>query len=252
LQHPAGLAYADRLVYVADTYNNKIKVLDPFAGQVQTLIGSGEAGWQDGPFESARLFEPEGLQVHAVQEHAAREGGVDQRAEQQASDQGRAGQIYIADTNNHLIRVADLGQRQVHTFRLRGLERLAVRVEEGEDQVERLPEVMIGAGRVRLTLDVKLPPGYQRNPETPAVLRVSVDGHAQDYMFTAQEAISWWHDLGASRDLDLDVTIYYCRESEMGLCLIDSRKTVLPLRITAGGPLAAQVRYTLPGEHVSF
>ena len=89
LQHPLGLTFDQQVIYVADTYNNKIKLLDPVAGQVKTLIGNGKAGFKDGSFEEAQLFEPEGVQVH----------------------QGR---LYIADTNNHLVRVADLNLEESH------------------------------------------------------------------------------------------------------------------------------------------
>ncbi|MEZ4733943.1 MAG: alkyl hydroperoxide reductase [Caldilineaceae bacterium] len=94
LQHPMGLAADDRLLYIADSYNHKIKTLDPVTREVQTLIGTGAAGDDDGNFQQARLFEPEGLVL------------ADER-------------IYIADTNNHKIRMADLRTQQVHTIQLR-------------------------------------------------------------------------------------------------------------------------------------
>ena len=91
LQHPAAVAYADGRVYIADSYNHKIKTLDPTTGEVQTVIGSGKAGSSDGSFAEAALYQPEGL---AVQD----------------------GRIYIADTNNHVIRIGDLRNRRVSTL----------------------------------------------------------------------------------------------------------------------------------------
>ena len=41
LQHPLGVAYADGVVYVADTYNHKIKQLDLQSGELQTFAGTG-------------------------------------------------------------------------------------------------------------------------------------------------------------------------------------------------------------------
>lgn len=93
LQHPTGIAAADGLIYLADSYNHKIKTLDPRTGQVQSLIGTGQPGHGDGEFATAQLYEPEGLVVVK-------------------------GRIYIADTNNHQIRVADLATRQVQTLSL--------------------------------------------------------------------------------------------------------------------------------------
>jgi DNA-binding beta-propeller fold protein YncE len=94
LQHPTGIAASDDLIYIADSYNHKIKILDPATGQVETLIGTGQPGIVDGDFASAQLYEPEGLAV-------------------------AEGRLYIADTNNHLIRVADLATRQLYTLQLR-------------------------------------------------------------------------------------------------------------------------------------
>ena len=44
LQHPLGVAFYQGRLYVADTYNNKIKVIDPATGTTQTLVGSRAAG----------------------------------------------------------------------------------------------------------------------------------------------------------------------------------------------------------------
>lgn len=94
---PHGMALVGATLYVADTENHairaihKIKTLDPTTGQVQTLIGTGQPGTTDGPFATAQLYEPEGLVV-------------------------AEGKIYIADTNNHLIRVADLKEKRVSTL----------------------------------------------------------------------------------------------------------------------------------------
>jgi len=97
LQHPLGVTWHARALYVADTYNHKIKRLDPRTGECRTLLGRGDAGFQDGPAEVALFSEPGGL-------GAARS------------------RLYIADTNNHAVRVADLRTGDVATLELRGLE----------------------------------------------------------------------------------------------------------------------------------
>ena len=75
---------------MADTYNSKIKRLDPVTRAVTTFLG-GDRGWQDGVGAEARFDEPGGLSI-------------------------AQGQLYIADTNNHLIRVADLVTGRVRTL----------------------------------------------------------------------------------------------------------------------------------------
>jgi len=96
LQHPLGVAVHEGRVFIADTYNHKIKVLDPKSGQVTTFAGTGKAGHVDGPGDRARFYEPGGVSI--------------------AGDR-----IYVADTNNHAIRMVDLETRQVETVRFDGL-----------------------------------------------------------------------------------------------------------------------------------
>ena len=100
LQHPLGVEVAtegdDPIVLIADSYNNKIKRLDPSTRDVSTLFGSGEHGLMDGSGEDAEFWEPSGLSLA-----------------------GR--QLYVADTNNHAIRVADLDTEIVRTLKIEGL-----------------------------------------------------------------------------------------------------------------------------------
>jgi DNA-binding beta-propeller fold protein YncE len=93
LQHPLGIVFYEGKLYVADTYNNKIKVVDPASGAAQTLAGSGRRGAGDNP---AEFNEPAGLSA-------------------------AAGKLYVADTNNHAIRVIDLRRgNAVSTLRIAG------------------------------------------------------------------------------------------------------------------------------------
>ena len=96
LQHPIGIAQREGTIYIADTYNHKIKRVLPMTRSVQTVLGSGLAGHQDGPGKEAQFSEPCGLNFGN-------------------------GKLYIADTNNHQIRVADLDASQVWTLEISGV-----------------------------------------------------------------------------------------------------------------------------------
>ncbi len=61
-QHPLGVAFADGRLYVADTYNNKIRAIDLASQQVSTVAGSGEEVLSDEP---AEFDEPGGISVAA-------------------------------------------------------------------------------------------------------------------------------------------------------------------------------------------
>ena len=80
LQHCLGLAYGGNTIYVADSYNNKIRALDPKTQTLKTLAGGKSEGTTDKP---ARFDEPGGLSLA-----------------------GKS--LYIADTNNSAIRALDL------------------------------------------------------------------------------------------------------------------------------------------------
>lgn len=96
LQHPLGVAVdaSSGAVYVADTYNNKIKRIDPVRRVIETWLGDGATGYADGAGRTARFFEPAGLGI-------------------------AGGALYIADTNNHAIRRADLATGEVETVDIR-------------------------------------------------------------------------------------------------------------------------------------
>ena len=94
LQHALGVVHRDGKLYIADTYNSKIKVYDLATKTLTTFLGGNDAGgWLTGP-----LFnEPAGL-----------------------SQAG--GKLYVADTNAHRIRVVDLATKKVTTLKLTGVE----------------------------------------------------------------------------------------------------------------------------------
>jgi sugar lactone lactonase YvrE len=96
LQHVQGIASGDGVIYAADTYNNRIKQIGPVSRAVTAIAGTGRAGRGDGPAAGASFNEPAGLAY------------LD-------------GKLYIADTNNHLIRVVDLASKMVSTLEITGL-----------------------------------------------------------------------------------------------------------------------------------
>ena len=94
LQHPLGLVSIGHKLLIADTYNHKIKELDPEQQKVTTLLGTGKPGQADGTAPS--FDEPGGLSA-------------------------ANNKLYVADTNNHAIRVVDLKTKQTTTLRITGL-----------------------------------------------------------------------------------------------------------------------------------
>jgi sugar lactone lactonase YvrE len=93
LQHALGVAYRQGKLYVADTYNSKIKVVDPLKRSCTSLLGGKAEGW----LTNSVLSEPGGLSI--------------------AGDK-----MYVADTNNHRIRIVDLNTKAISTLTLQGVE----------------------------------------------------------------------------------------------------------------------------------
>src|SRR5437868_2664520 len=58
LQHPLGVAFHDGEIYVADTYNHKIKKINPNTRELSAFIGTGKRGLIDGSSTQAQLNEP--------------------------------------------------------------------------------------------------------------------------------------------------------------------------------------------------
>ena len=96
LQHPLGIDICADVLFITDTYNNKIKRVFPATRGAATFVGAGEPGHEDGPGSMARFHEPGGLSVA-----------------------GNA--LYVADTNNHAVRTVNLETQEVRTVELKGL-----------------------------------------------------------------------------------------------------------------------------------
>ena len=93
LQHPLAVAWNshEQRLYVADSYNHKIKSIDPVTKICTTVAGAGLPGKYDGPtLDIVQFNEPGGLCV---------------------SPDGM--KLYVADTNNNAIRVLDLEAKSV-------------------------------------------------------------------------------------------------------------------------------------------
>lgn len=95
LQHPLGVfSRLDESGFlVADTYNHKVRILDPDKREIKSFVGTGVAGLKDGSFDEAQFSEPSGFTI-------GKEPHI----------------VYVADTNNHTVRKLDLKEKRVSTL----------------------------------------------------------------------------------------------------------------------------------------
>jgi hypothetical protein len=212
------------VIWVADTYNSKIKRIDPTSGEVTTLVG-GEAGWQDGPDPLFRL--PAAVDV--------------------AGDR-----LYVADTGNHSVRVVDLSSGETSTLILKGIEQLVPDDEEGFDGLEVfLDPIDVGPGPGRIVLDVAFPLGYKANDLAPSRFQWSEDGGVVALAPTASGSIA-----GPSFPLEVEATfaegdgslqadlwLVYCEVTEQNICLFDRARIHAPLQVGGSGPAEVTLPY---------
>ncbi|MGE5681151.1 MAG: thioredoxin-like domain-containing protein [Bacillota bacterium] len=199
-QHPLGIVYVEKKLYLADTYNNKVKVIDPLRRVSQTFTGSGEAGMKDGAAKDATFNEPGGISY-------------------------AKGKLYLADTNNHLIRVIDIKTGLTTTLVLKGIDKLrkAFVFNKDEFRGERKEVNEINIGMLK-TIDLKitLPDGYHLNPLAPSEVKVfSEDGKVNiDKKITTSDIKVDINNVSKADKLYAEMVVYYCREGNEGLCLI--------------------------------
>jgi hypothetical protein len=227
LQHPLGILYYRGQLYVADTYNHKIKVVNPDDGRVATFVGTGDPGWQDGL--TPAFYEPGGLS--------------------QANDK-----LYVADTNNHVIRVVELSSRAVSTLSLQDPEGLLIRVgSRATGKRLRIPEQRVRPGRSMLEIDISLPASFKFNADAPS--RVVWSGLGEEIRLAGglneidlrgrsfPLRIEATYVLGEAL-IEADLAIYYC-ESDESVCLIDAVTVEMPVRV-APDASAGEVVLALP------
>ncbi|MDW8106898.1 MAG: thioredoxin-like domain-containing protein [Armatimonadota bacterium] len=218
LQHPLGVVYVDGVLYVADTYNNKIKRLDPRTRRIETFLGTGAAGARDG--DNPTFDEPGGISY-------------------------ANGKLYIADTNNHLIRVADLKTKRVETLQLRGLEAAKPPALHRQPVSKTLEPILVGTEAPTLHLRLRLPEGHKLNPNAQSQVRVAgqgatVQGKAEAVLPLRTLDTTLPLQLAAERaTLDLHLLVYHCRAGHEGLCYFYEARLSVPLQRAGNAQQAA-------------
>jgi len=234
LQHPLGLTRWNDKLLIADTYNHKIKLLDPAARTVKSFAGTGKPGQADGGTPS--FYEPGGLTL--------------------AGDK-----LYVADTNNHAIRVVDLKTKQTKTLAIKGLQPPPVNqpatTETAVNQEEiKLPLQKIGSADGSILLNLQLPAGYHLNPSAPHRYSVSVSDGSQLISIDSNNASGTLKNVQLPVQIPFHVTgqgtaqvnasfsFVYCREDNTGVCRIKTLKWQAPIEVTSDAGAATQVILT--------
>jgi thiol-disulfide isomerase/thioredoxin len=228
LQHPLGVTAWGKKVLVADTYNHKIKELDPEKGVIRTIAGTGKPGAED----SGRLalFEPGGLHW----------GGD---------------ALYVADTNNHrVVRLSlrDLAWSEVTIEGLEAPEDMSARAGTGAggaggadpEAVTVPPATLRASADIGWTVQVALPSGAHPSDEAPTSVRVSRGNEVllQRTMLGATWPLAFTLPAQPKGDADLrvQVSFAYCHEGK-GFCVPASPSWNVPVRFAPDGEATASL-----------
>lgn len=237
LQHPLGVAWDNKrnLLYVADSYNHKIKIVDPKTKSCTTLAGTGNTDNVTGSsFTESTFNEPGGLCI------------------------GENGQLlYVADTNNHQIKVMDL---ETKTISVLPIFRSASSVVDGPvlgETQKTLPKLPKSAASIRLSpvtarpgqtlqfkLRLDLPSGTKLTEGVPSCWFVTAEGNewllqgqtpsGEIESMSSQPTISLQvpgHCLSLEAVVCVSVLLYYC-SADSGACMMQGVLFRQPLQIS--------------------
>jgi hypothetical protein len=241
LQHPLGVVYANGKLYVADTYNHKIKELEIKARESHTFAGTGQRGTKDGnriaKGQQAEFNEPGGISATSTA-------------------------LFVADTNNQLIRKIDLADGKVSTLELKGLEKLTMAmVRKFRGRVVDVEKQAIAPGTGSISLSFSLPKGYKYNQGAPFyVAYKTADDKA--VKITAKETAQNFTDpkfpleipvqaVSGATTATIDSVIYFCNDDKDKICLVDSIRVNVPLEVKAGAPKQAKVEVAAKAKGVN-
>lgn len=201
LQHPLGVASWGAGLLVADTYNHRIKVVDPAARTARTIFGSGSPGRSD-KAGGLMLFEPGGLSC--------------------VGDE-----VFIADTNNHRVIRADLRTKQWTELEFVGLQPPALeRATAGTAKPTRAvaaPARLRAGAKATLLLELHLPPNVHLNEGAPWSVEVRCEARRLSATSRRSGRLPLAVVLPALTEQDggmwtVEASFMCCRDGDAGAC----------------------------------
>ena len=225
-QHPLGVALYGQTLFVADSYNHRIRRIDLNGNAVTTWQGDGTAGSSLQPLQ---LSEPGGLAF----------GG---------------GRLFIADTNNHRIITVEEATGASAEFAVAGLkppETTVRRVLPDLKSALEVAPVRLAATEELLTVvKLQIPEGWKRNADFPVTWSVFAEA---DQTIVPKSALAVRQEVEVAADgsevqfaiplsgqpgeasLVLQVTWGYCTADGRGLCRMASAVWKVPVVLNTDG-----------------
>lgn len=228
LQHPLGVLHSNGKLFVADSYNHKVKIVDLESRESKTWLGDGSIGTSLDP---VKLHEPAGLALVGTQ-------------------------LFVADTNNHRIVVVDTKAAKAvgKVFEVEGLTApqesgAATEVVGAEVKPVDVPPTKVALGKtVKTVVSFELPAEFKLNKEYPLRAKITADG-AQSVIpadnvgksvsgkIEGDKAVFELPATGTAGKGKLTITVSYsyCRGGQSGVCKLGSAKFNVPLEAVEDG-----------------
>ncbi|MFN5316200.1 MAG: thioredoxin-like domain-containing protein [Planctomyces sp.] len=237
-QHPLGVAQHGQTLFVADSYNHRIRRIDLNGNAVTTWQGDGTAG---NAIQPLQLSEPGGLAY-------------------------AGGRLFIADTNNHRIIAVDEATGVSAEFSVVGLTPPETTVRRPlpdlKSAVEVAPVRLAATAELLTVVKLRIPAGWKRNADFPvtwavfaeseqtvvpkSALAVRQEGEVVGDGSEVQIVIPLSGQPGEA-SLVLQVTWGYCTSDGKGLCRMASAVWKVPVVLnTDGGESRLELQFPEP------
>ena len=231
LQHPLAVASApDGVLYIADSYNHKVKRYDPVSGVITTVAGTTSAAFRDGLTGLSALSEPGGLVI-------APDGG-----------------LLIADTNNNVIRRLDVVTGNLSTLPM--IDVPAPNSSQFSPPAGRVSDLappgaklvvteLVRARSARVDLVLSLPEGFHFTPGAPSswtaaqisgppglVRLMPMSGALADAPGAPAMSLSFetTGSDGAEGIVRILARIYFCQDNDV--CLLEELAVAIPFQVS--------------------
>lgn len=208
LQHPLGLtAHRDQL-FIADTYNSKIKRLEIETGSVETVFAAG-------------LNEPGGMAFDGEE-------------------------LYVADTNNHVIQKIDLSRKSATRFDLADL-KPPIPIDEtaGEEfEVSTSPTQFLAPDvAAHLVSEAEIPVGFHLNRAARLSFSARLSGSGLRLVTDRVEGSQFVLPLklplevgqSGGGTLEIEAVISLCSEGDGAVCRVEIVRQRVPYEVREGG-----------------
>lgn len=230
MQHPLGITHGDGKLFIADTYNHKIKVYDLKTGKLKTLAGKGSPDWKDGKFSEAYFSEPSDLVF-------------------------REGDLFVLDTNNHSIRRLDLKKEVVETLELNFTEKLI------QKRFNSLPLVKyetigeeISPEAKKLEWEWKFPKGFIAKKESKTILHFETSNPTVMKLKSQPPEIQ---NFSEKKQIDIDLQfgeatlitrglIEYCHETKPKICMTRNLEIRTKYKVKNSGRKEPHLSFEIP------